>query len=346
MINKLSITYQDAGVNIENSSTLIQRIKKIVKKTNMPEIISQIGGFNSLCELPKNYTEPVLVATTDGVGTKLRLANYTKNYENIGIDLVAMCVNDIIVCGAKPLFFLDYYSTSKLDVEIATSVINSIVKGCTISDCALIGGETAEIPGIYTNQDYDMAGFCIGVVEKSKIIDGKKIQENDMLIALSSSGPHSNGYSLIHKILETNQINPLISKLNEKPLIDYLIEPTRIYVKNILKLTEKFDIKGIVHITGGGFVENIPRILPNNTQAVIIDSTWTWPPIFQWIQKQGNIKKREMYHIFNCGVGIIVIANQIEANEIISFMKKINEKSWIIGTIKKSNSKERVIFIK
>ncbi|PPI88255.1 phosphoribosylformylglycinamidine cyclo-ligase [Candidatus Pantoea edessiphila] len=346
MFNKLSISYKDSGVNIDNSNSLIKNIKKIAKKTYRSEVISDIGGFNSLCNLPQNYVEPVLVSTTDGIGTKSLLAIDTEHYKDIGIDLVAMCVNDLIVCGAEPLFFLDYYSTSKLNIKIATSIINSIAEGCLISGCTLIGGETAEMPGMYLNQDYDIAGFCVGVVEKSKIINGRQVSNGDVLIAFSSSGPHANGYSLIRNILKINNINPLIYQLDGKSLLHHLIEPTRIYVKKILKLIQHVNIKAIIHITGGGLLENIPRVLPNNTQAVINERSWEWPSIFNWIQRKTNITNYEMYRIFNCGVGMLIIVNPIEVDKTISFMNNIHENVWKIGLIKHSHDKERVLFIK
>ncbi|MBK4775507.1 phosphoribosylformylglycinamidine cyclo-ligase [Candidatus Pantoea edessiphila] len=345
MLDKKSIiNYKDAGVNIDTSNLLVKYIKNISKKTNRPGIISSIGGFSALCQLPNKYVEPVIVTTTDGVGSKLLLAMDEKHYNSIGVDLVAMCVNDIVVCGAEPLFFLDYYSTSKLDVNIARPVMQGIVEGCINSGCSFIGGETAEIPGMYFNQGFDLAGFCIGVVEKSKIINGKEINDGDALIALSSSGLHANGYSLINKIIKVNQIDPAIKQINKKPLIHYLIKPTRIYVKNILKLIKIFNIKAMIHITGGGFIENIPRILPDNTQAIINESSWSWSPIFNWIQRKSNINTLEMYRTFNCGVGMLLVANPIEVEKIISFMNHIGEKAWKIGIIENSYSKERVVF--
>ncbi|MXP50842.1 phosphoribosylformylglycinamidine cyclo-ligase [Pantoea sp. SoEX] len=347
MFDKLSnINYKDAGVDINTSNDLVKYIKNISKKTNRPEVISSIGGFSALCELPNKYIQPVIVSTTDGVGTKSRLAMNINHYNNIGLDLVAMCVNDIVVCGAEPLFFLDYYSINKLDTNISRALISGIVTGCISAGCSFIGGETAEMPGTYLEQNFDLAGFCLGVVEKSKIIDGKKIHNGDQLIALSSSGPHSNGYSLIRKILEINKIDPVTQLLNKKPLINYLIEPTRIYVKNILKLIKIFNIKAIIHLTGGSFIENIPRILPDNTQAVINERSWSWPDIFTWIQTKSNISTLEMYRIFNCGVGMLIVVNSIDANKIISFMNNVGELAWNIGKIKNSASKERVIFVK
>jgi len=275
--DKTSLSYKDAGVDIDAGNALVDRIKGVVKKTRRPEVMGGLGGFGALCALPQKYREPVLVSGTDGVGTKLRLAMDLKRHDTIGIDLVAMCVNDLVVQGAEPLFFLDYYATGKLDVDTAASVINGIAEGCLQSGCALVGGETAEMPGMYHGEDYDVAGFCVGVVEKSEIIDGSKVADGDVLIALGSSGPHSNGYSLVRKIVEVSGCDPETTELEGKPLADHLLAPTRIYVKSILELIEKVDVHAIAHLTGGGFWENIPRVLPDNTQAVIDESSWQWP---------------------------------------------------------------------
>ena len=277
MTDKTSLSYKDAGVDIDAGNALVDRIKGVVKKTRRPEVMGGLGGFGALCALPQKYREPVLVSGTDGVGTKLRLAMDLKRHDTIGIDLVAMCVNDLVVQGAEPLFFLDYYATGKLDVDTAASVINGIAEGCLQSGCALVGGETAEMPGMYHGEDYDVAGFCVGVVEKSEIIDGSKVADGDVLIALGSSGPHSNGYSLVRKIVEVSGCDPETTELEGKPLAAHLLAPTRIYVKSILELIEKVDVHAIAHLTGGGFWENIPRVLPDNTQAVIDESSWQWP---------------------------------------------------------------------
>lgn len=278
--DKTSLSYKDAGVDIDAGNALVDRIKGVVKKTRRPEVMGGLGGFGALCALPQKYREPVLVSGTDGVGTKLRLAMDLKRHDTIGIDLVAMCVNDLVVQGAEPLFFLDYYATGKLDVDTAASVINGIAEGCLQSGCALVGGETAEMPGMYHGEDYDVAGFCVGVVEKSEIIDGSKVADGDVLIALGSSGPHSNGYSLVRKIVEVSGCDPQTTDLDGKPLADHLLAPTRIYVKSILELIEKADVHAIAHLTGGGFWENIPRVLPDSTQAVINESSWQWPAVF------------------------------------------------------------------
>jgi len=331
--DKTSLSYKDAGVDIDAGNALVERIKGVVKETRRPEVMGGLGGFGALCSLPQKYREPVLVSGTDGVGTKLRLAMDLKRHDSIGIDLVAMCVNDLIVQGAEPLFFLDYYATGKLDVDTATSVITGIAEGCKQSGCALVGGETAEMPGMYHGEDYDVAGFCVGVVERSEIIDGSKVSAGDALIALASSGPHSNGYSLVRKILEVSQTNPEETLLDGKPLADHLLEPTRIYVKNVLELIANSDIHAIAHITGGGFWENIPRVLPDNTQAIIDGSSWQWPAVFNWLQQAGDVSTHEMYRTFNCGVGIIIALPQQEVENALALLNKLGENAWQIGTI-------------
>jgi phosphoribosylformylglycinamidine cyclo-ligase len=331
--DKTSLSYKDAGVDIDAGNALVERIKGVVKETRRPEVMGGLGGFGALCALPQKYREPVLVSGTDGVGTKLRLAMDLKRHESIGIDLVAMCVNDLIVQGAEPLFFLDYYATGKLDVDTAASVITGIAEGCKQSGCALVGGETAEMPGMYHGEDYDVAGFCVGVVERSEIIDGTKVSAGDALIALASSGPHSNGYSLVRKILEVSKTNPETTQLAGKPLADHLLEPTRIYVKNVLELIAKNDIHAIAHITGGGFWENIPRVLPDNTQAIIDGNSWEWPAVFEWLQQAGDVTTHEMYRTFNCGVGIIIALPQTEVESALKLLTALGENAWQIGTI-------------
>ncbi|QMT07642.1 phosphoribosylformylglycinamidine cyclo-ligase [Enterobacter kobei] len=343
MTNKTSLSYKDAGVDIDAGNALVDRIKGVVKKTRRPEVMGGLGGFGALCALPQKYREPVLVSGTDGVGTKLRLAMDLKRHDTIGIDLVAMCVNDLVVQGAEPLFFLDYYATGKLDVDTAASVINGIAEGCLQSGCALVGGETAEMPGMYHGEDYDVAGFCVGVVEKSEIIDGSKVADGDVLIALASSGPHSNGYSLVRKILEVSGCDPQTTELEGKPLADHLLAPTRIYVKNVLELIENVDVHAIAHLTGGGFWENIPRVLPDNTQAVIDESSWQWPAVFNWLQTAGNVSSHEMYHTFNCGVGMVIALPASEADKAVKLLTEKGENAWKIGTIKASDSEERVV---
>ncbi|WP_235663497.1 phosphoribosylformylglycinamidine cyclo-ligase, partial [Aeromonas caviae] len=284
MTDKTSLSYKDAGVDIDAGNALVERIKGVSKRTRRPEVLGGLGGFGALCQIPAGYKEPVLVSGTDGVGTKLRLAIDLKKHDTVGIDLVAMCVNDLIVQGAEPLFFLDYYATGKLDVDTAAAVVTGIGAGCEQSGCALVGGETAEMPGMYEGEDYDIAGFCVGVVEKSEIIDGSKVGEGDALIALAASGPHSNGFSLIRKILEVSKAD-VQQPLGETTLANALLEPTRIYVKPVLKLIKECEIHALSHITGGGFWENIPRVLPANTQAVIDEQSWQWPAVFSWLQQ-------------------------------------------------------------
>ncbi len=289
MTNKTSLSYKDAGVDIDAGNALVNRIKGVVKQTRRPEVMGGLGGFGALCALPQKYREPILVSGTDGVGTKLRLAMDLKRHDTIGIDLVAMCVNDLVVQGAEPLFFLDYYATGKLDVDTAASVITGIAEGCQLSGCALVGGETAEMPGMYHGEDYDVAGFCVGVVEKSEIIDGSKVQAGDALIALAASGPHSNGYSLIRKILAVSNTDPEATELEGKSLADHLLAPTKIYVKSLLSLIEHVDVHAIAHLTGGGFWENIPRVLPENTQAQINESSWQCRPYLIGCNRQAML---------------------------------------------------------
>lgn len=346
MTDKTSLTYKDAGVNIDAGNTLVERIKSVVKETRRPEVMRGLGGFGALCSLSQKYREPVLVSCTDGVGTKLRLAIDLKRHDTIGIDLVAMCVNDLIVQGAEPLFFLDYYATGKLDVDTAASVIIGIAEGCKQSGCALVGGETAEMPGMYHGEDYDVAGFCVGLVERSKIIDSSKVSADDALIALASSGPHSNGHSLARKILDVSKTDPTATKLEGKSLADHLLAPTRIYVKNILGLIEKCDIHAIAHITGGGFWGKIPRVLPKNTQAQIDESSWQWPAVFNWLQKAGNVTSHEMYRAFNCGVGIIIALPQTEVTSALAFLNSQGETAWQIGTIAEKPAGEEQVVIR
>ncbi|EPL6453106.1 phosphoribosylformylglycinamidine cyclo-ligase [Providencia rettgeri] len=346
MTDKTSLSYKDAGVDIDAGNALVERIKSVVKETRRPEVMGGLGGFGALCSLPQKYREPVLVSGTDGVGTKLRLAMDLKRHDSIGIDLVAMCVNDLIVQGAEPLFFLDYYATGKLDVDTAASVITGIAEGCKQSGCALVGGETAEMPGMYHGEDYDVAGFCVGVVERSEIIDGSKVSAGDALIALASSGPHSNGYSLVRKVLEVSKTNPETEQLDGKSLADHLLEPTRIYVKNVLELIAKNDIHAIAHITGGGFWENIPRVLPDNTQAIIDGSSWQWPSVFSWLQHAGDVTTHEMYRTFNCGVGIIIALPQSEVNAALALLTSLGENAWQIGSIGQLPAGEEQVVIR
>ena len=338
------LSYKDAGVDIDAGNALVNNIKAAVKRTRRPEVMGNLGGFGALCELPTKYKQPVLVSGTDGVGTKLRLAIDYKKHDTVGIDLVAMCVNDLIVQGAEPLFFLDYYATGKLDVETATSVVNGIGEGCFQSGCALIGGETAEMPGMYEGEDYDLAGFCVGVVEKADIIDGSKVAPGDALIALASSGPHSNGYSLVRKVLEVSQADPQ-QDLNGKPLIQHLLEPTKIYVKSLLKLIEASDVHAMAHITGGGFWENIPRVLPENCKAVIQGDSWQWPAVFNWLMENGNIAEYEMYRTFNCGVGMIVALPADKVDAALALLAAEGEQAWLIGAIAAREGNEEQVEI-
>ncbi|MFD0707874.1 phosphoribosylformylglycinamidine cyclo-ligase [Photorhabdus akhurstii] len=346
MTNKTSLSYKDAGVDIDAGNALVNRIKGVVKQTRRPEVMGGLGGFGALCALPQKYREPILVSGTDGVGTKLRLAMDLKRHDTIGIDLVAMCVNDLVVQGAEPLFFLDYYATGKLDVDTAASVITGIAEGCQLSGCALVGGETAEMPGMYHGEDYDVAGFCVGVVEKSEIIDGSKVQAGDALIALAASGPHSNGYSLIRKILAVSNTDPEATELEGKSLADHLLAPTKIYVKSLLSLIEHVDVHAIAHLTGGGFWENIPRVLPENTQAQINESSWQWPAIFNWLQQTGNVSRHEMYRTFNCGVGMIIALPPTAVEQAIELLTAAGEKAWHIGSIATLQEGEQQVIIK
>ena len=343
MEKSYSASYAAAGVDITAGYRSVELMKQYVARTMTESCIGGLGGFGALCALPQKYREPVLVSGTDGVGTKLRLAMDLKRHDSIGIDLVAMCVNDLVVQGAEPLFFLDYYATGKLDVDTAASVINGIAEGCLQSGCALVGGETAEMPGMYHGEDYDVAGFCVGVVEKSEIIDGSNVADGDVLIALASSGPHSNGYSLVRKVIEVSGCDPETTQLEGKSLADHLLTPTRIYVKSILELIENVDVHAIAHLTGGGFWENIPRVLPDNTQAVVDESSWQWPAVFNWLQTAGNVSRHEMYRTFNCGVGMVIALPADEADKAIAFLNAKGENAWKIGIIKASDSSERVV---
>ena len=338
------LSYRDAGVNIDAGNQFVEKIKSSVASTNRPGVMGSFGGFGGCFELPDNYQQPVLVSGTDGVGTKLKLAIDLNKHDTIGIDLVAMCVNDILVLGAEPLYFLDYYATGELNTEIAVNVVEGIAEGCRQSNAALIGGETAEMPGMYSKGDYDLAGFCVGVVEKQKIIDGSKVKAGDAMVAIGSSGPHSNGYSLVRKIIEVSQadINAKFGSHN-RILGEALLAPTRIYVKAIHSLLPKFDIHAMAHITGGGLLENIPRVLPENTQAIINKDSWQLPEVFQWLQKNGNVETNEMHRTFNCGVGMVLMTAANDADAIIETLKQNGETAWLLGMIETGN-KEQVIF--
>ena len=344
-MTKKSITYRDAGVDIDAGNQLVENIKPAVKKTLRPEVMSNLGGFGALCKIPSHYNNPVLVAGTDGVGTKLKLAIDSGCHDTIGIDLVAMCVNDLIVQGAEPLFFLDYYATSSLDTNVATAVINGIAKGCQLAGCSLIGGETAEMPGMYNPKDYDLAGFCVGIVEENDIIDGTKVKPGNHLIALESSGFHSNGFSLVRKIIEVNNID-VNQDFEGEPLIKRLLEPTRIYVKTILNINKTFSIHAISHITGGGIIENLPRVLPTDSIAEIDPQQLKIPSLFRWFQKIGNIDNNEMFRTFNCGVGLVLCVDAKDSAKIVANLAQLGEKATIIGEIKSKpdNETSQVIF--
>jgi phosphoribosylformylglycinamidine cyclo-ligase len=341
---KTSLSYKDAGVDIDAGEALVDRIKGAVKRTTRKEVIGGLGGFGAMCQIPAGYKEPVLVSGTDGVGTKLRLAIDLNRHDSVGIDLVAMCVNDIVVQGAEPLFFLDYYATGKLDVDVAASVVSGIADGCEQSGCALVGGETAEMPGMYHAGDYDIAGFCVGVVEKADIIDGTKVKAGDQIIALASSGPHSNGFSLIRKIIEVSGQSPEVM-LEGKTLADHLMAPTRIYVKNLLALIKAVPVHALCHITGGGFWENIPRVLPERTKAVCNEQSYQWPAVFDWLQQQGNVTRHEMYRTFNCGVGMIVVVSADNLAPALKFLQDAGETAWHLGEIQTAAEGEAQVVI-
>ena len=330
---RVSLTYRDAGVDIEAGDALVETIKPIAASTKRPGVLAGVGGFGALFEIPPGrYREPVLVSSTDGVGTKLKLAIELKRHDTIGIDLVAMCVNDIIVQGAEPLFFLDYFATGKLDHATASAVITGIGEGCRQAGCALVGGETAEMPGMYSAGDYDLAGFTVGVVEKSKIIDGTAVKANDTLIGIAASGPHSNGYSLIRKIVEVNKAK-LDENFHGRPLGDVLLAPTRIYVKSLLELLRQLPVHAAAHITGGGLPGNVPRVLPDGMRAVIDSRAWKRAPIFDWLQERGGVEDVEMYRTFNCGVGMVLALSAADAEKALRILQAAGETASIIGHV-------------
>lgn len=331
------LSYRDAGVDIDAGNQLVERIKPYAASTQRPEVMGGLGGFGALFELPLDrYREPVLVAGTDGVGTKLKLAMMLQRHDTIGIDLVAMCVNDLIVQGAEPLFFLDYYATGQLNVDAGSDVVKGIAEGCRQAGAALIGGETAEMPGMYQGGEYDLAGFCVGVVEKSRIIDGSKVKPGDTLIGLPSSGPHSNGYSLIRKILEVSNAS-LDSALGDTTLGEALLAPTRIYIKPLLTLFQQVDVHALAHITGGGLTENLPRVMPAGTDAVIDANSWQRPAVFDWLQEQGKISDAEMYRTFNNGLGMVLIVDAADAETALAVLREQGEAPMIIGSIETGN---------
>ncbi len=339
---KKSLSYKDAGVDIDAGDALVQRIKGVAAATKRPGVLAGLGGFGALFELPGGYREPVLVSGTDGVGTKLRLAVDLGIHDTIGIDLVAMCVNDLVVAGAEPLFFLDYYATGSLDVETAAAVVTGIGTGCGRANCALVGGETAEMPGMYAEGDYDLAGFCVGIAEKSDLIDGSTVQAGDQLVALASSGPHSNGYSLIRKILEHNEAD-LSQPLADGNLASALMEPTRIYVSSLLKLFKEVEVKALSHITGGGLLENIPRVLPPGVSAHLMRDSWSIPPVFDWLQRAGNVDQQEMYRTFNCGVGMILCVAPEDVETALRKLENYGEQAWHIGEIRAADENEGAV---
>jgi phosphoribosylformylglycinamidine cyclo-ligase len=329
-----SLTYRDAGVDIDAGDALVDRIKPFAKRTMRPGVMAGIGGFGALFEVPRGYREPVLVSGTDGVGTKLKLAFHWKRHDTIGIDLVAMSVNDILTLGAEPLFFLDYYACGKLDVASAADVVKGIAAGCEMAGCALIGGETAEMPGMYPAGEYDLAGFAVGVVEKKKIINGRSIKPGDVVLGLASNGVHSNGYSLVRRILAQPGVK-LSAKIGGRALKDAILAPTRIYVKPVLQLMKKIPVKGLAHITGGGLVDNIPRVLTDGLTAEIRSDAWPLPPLFRWLQERGNVADSEMHRVFNCGIGMVLVVAEKDAKRAQAMLAKAGEKVWHIGEIRR-----------
>lgn len=340
------LSYQDAGVSIDRGNQLVDQIKSSASSTHGKGVMGNLGGFGALFDIgAMNYEDPVLVSGTDGVGTKLKLATDMNQHNTIGIDLVAMCVNDILVQGASPLFFLDYFACGELDVDTASDVINGITQGCKLADCALIGGETAEMPGMYAAGEYDLAGFCVGAVERADIIDGSTVQAGDTLISIASSGPHSNGYSLIRKVLEVSDDN-LNTEFEGRTLGEVLMEPTKIYVTSIKQLFQTCDVKTLSHITGGGLTENLPRVIPDNTQVTIDTKSWSLPLIFEWLQSEGNIDSQEMYRTFNCGIGMVVCVSAKDKDAAIQCLKAAGETAWEIGKVEaRQEGSEPVRFI-
>ena len=344
MTQNTSLSYRDAGVDIDAGDALVDRIKPLAKKTLRDGVLGGIGGFGALFEVPKRYTEPVLVSGTDGVGTKLKLAFELNRHDTVGQDLVAMSVNDILVQGAESLFFLDYFACGKLDVDTAAAVVGGIAKGCELAGCALIGGETAEMPGMYPAGEYDLAGFAVGVAEKSQLIDGKSIVPGDVVLGLASSGAHSNGYSLVRKIIERSKpdMNAPFDEVDGKvrTLADVVMAPTRIYVKQVLATMQKVTIKGMAHITGGGLLENVPRVLPDNTVAELQKAAWPRPKLFDWMQQEGNVAEKEMHRTFNCGIGMVVIVSAAEADAAMAELKAQGEAVYRIGQIRARQGEE------
>jgi phosphoribosylformylglycinamidine cyclo-ligase len=334
MTERAPVTYLDAGVDIDAGDELVERIKPRVKRSMRPEVLGGIGGFGALVEVPLDrYRKPVLVSGTDGVGTKLRLAIDTRRHDGVGIDLVAMCVNDVVVQGAEPLYFLDYYASGKLDVDVGERVIAGIVEGCVQAGCALVGGETAEMPGMYHGADYDLAGFCVGIVEKDAIIDGTATRAGDVVLGLPSSGPHSNGFSLIRKILQVSKAE-LSQDLEGASLIDRLITPTKIYVKPLLALMREVSLHGLSHITGGGLVDNIPRVIPDGLEVVLERKSWRRETVFEWLQQQGRVPDAEMYRVFNCGIGMTIQLAAADADKAMSLLREAGQEALVIGEVR------------
>jgi phosphoribosylformylglycinamidine cyclo-ligase len=328
-----NLSYREAGVDIDAGDELVERIKPHARRTMRPEVLAGIGGFGALCEIPGKYRHPVLVSGTDGVGTKLKLAFALGRHDTVGIDLVAMSVNDVLVQGAEPLFFLDYYACGRLDTAVAAQVVAGIARGCELAGCALIGGETAEMPGMYPEGEYDLAGFCVGVVEKERIIDGRGVAPGDTLLGLASSGAHSNGYSLIRKIVE-----------RAKPPFD-LLQPTRIYVKPVLALLERVPVKAMAHITGGGLTGNVPRVLPEATKAVIRASSWPRPELFRWLQREGGVAEDEMHRVFNCGIGMVLVVAPQDAALAADMLRSAGETVYTIGTVEAGHGEPVAIIV-
>jgi phosphoribosylformylglycinamidine cyclo-ligase len=337
MSDNKTTTYRDAGVDIDAGDELVERIKPAVRRSLRREVLGGLGGFGALVEVPLDrYRQPVMVSGTDGVGTKLRLAIETGRHDTIGIDLVAMCANDVVVQGAEPVFFLDYYASGKLEVDVAESVIKGIVEGCLRAGCALVGGETAEMPGMYAAGDYDLAGFCVGLVEKDRIIDGTETRAGDAIIGLASSGPHSNGYSLIRKLIAMSGAGPGTT-LDGQPLYDALLAPTRIYVKPVLALIGELPVHSIAHITGGGPTGNIPRVLPEGLEAVIEERRWPRPPVFDWLQRAGNIERDEMHRTFNCGLGMTICVAAADADRAVALLRSAGEDASLVGEVRRGD---------
>ena len=329
------LSYRDAGVDIDAGDALVEAIKPYARRTMRPEVLAGIGGFGALCAIPKKYRQPVLVSGTDGVGTKLKLAFAYGRHDTVGIDLVAMSVNDVLVQGAEPLFFLDYFACGRLDTQVAAQVIKGVARGCELAGCALIGGETAEMPGMYPAGEYDLAGFCVGVVERERIVSGRSIKPGDAVLGLASSGAHSNGYSLIRRIIERDA--------PDAAMVNAIMAPTRIYVKPVLKLLRSVRIKGLAHVTGGGLVGNLPRILPKRTRAVIRSSAWPRPPLFDWLQRKGAVAEAEMHRVFNCGIGMVAVVAAADARRAAARLRALGETVYEIGSIEKAKGESEVV---